>query len=269
MAASTALARPTSTISRVFESRWVQYRRTFRASIFSSFMSPVLFLAAMGLGLGTYVSGSAIDDIGGVPYLVFLAPGLLAATCMQSAAFEATFPIMGGLVWNKVFRAMYATPITPTDIALGNLLWIAARMVMIASVFTLVMVLFGAAHSPLVVLAIPAAVLTGMAFAAPIAAFSATQKTVNKFNAVFRFGITPLFLFSGTFFPVESLPEVIRPIAWISPLYHGATLTRALSLGTAANDPVLALIHVVVMGACVVIGTWAAIRTIRRALVLG
>jgi lipooligosaccharide transport system permease protein len=131
------------------------------------------------------------------------------------------------------------------------------------------MVLFGAAHSPLVVLAIPAAVLTGMAFAAPIAAFSATQKTVNKFNAVFRFGITPLFLFSGTFFPVESLPEVIRPIAWISPLYHGATLTRALSLGTAANDPVLALIHVVVLGACVVIGTWAAIRTIRRALVLG
>jgi lipooligosaccharide transport system permease protein len=108
-----------------------------------------------------------------------------------------------------------------------------------------------------------------MAFAAPIAAFSATQKTVNKFNAVFRFGITPLFLFSGTFFPVESLPEVIRPIAWISPLYHGATLTRALSLGTAANDPVLALIHVVVLGACVVIGTWAAIRTIRRALVLG
>ena len=82
----------------------------------------------MGLGLGSYVSGSAIDDLGGVPYLVFLAPGLLAATAMQTASFEATFPIMGGLVWNKIFHAMYATPISPRDIALGNLAWIAARL---------------------------------------------------------------------------------------------------------------------------------------------
>ena len=267
----TTLARPsgTWTVGRVVEHRWLSYKRTFRASIFSSFLSPVLFLTAMGLGLGSYVSGSAVDDIGGVSYLVFLAPGLLAATCMQSAAFEATFPIMGGLVWSKTFRAMFATPISPRDIALGNLLWIAARLTLIATVFTLVMVLFGAADSPLVVLAIPAAVLTGMAFAAPIAAFSATQKTVNKFNAVFRFGISPLFLFSGTFFPVESLPEAIRPIAWLTPLYHGAALTRGLSLGTAAQEPLVMVIHVLVLAACVVGGTWAAIHTITRALVRG
>src|SRR3990172_12460416 len=115
----TAVARPSSpaprrssTVGRVFESRWIQYRRTFRSSIFTSFLSPVLFLTAMGLGLGSYVSDSAIDDIGGVSYLVFLAPGLLAATAMQAASFEATFPIMGGLVWNRVFHAMYATPIS-------------------------------------------------------------------------------------------------------------------------------------------------------------
>lgn len=267
----TALARPqaTSMVSRVVEHRWVQYKRTFRASIFSSFLSPVLFLTAMGLGLGSYVSGSAVDDIGGVSYLVFLAPGLLAATAMQSAAFEATFPIMGGLVWSKTFRAMFATPISPRDIALGNLVWIAARLTLIATVFTAVMILFGAADSPLVVLAIPAAVLTGMAFAAPIAAFSATQKTVNKFNAVFRFGITPLFLFSGTFFPVESLPEGLQPVAWLTPLYHGAALTRELSLGTVLDDPLVAVIHVLVLGACVVLGTLAAIYTIERALVRG
>jgi lipooligosaccharide transport system permease protein len=265
----TTVARQRSTVGRVFEHRWVQYRRTFRSTLFSSFLSPVLFLTAMGLGLGSYVSGPAIDSIGGVSYLVFLAPGLLAATAMQSAAFEATFPIMGGLVWNRVFHAMFATPISARDIALGNLAWIAARLTLIATIFTAVIVLFGAAQSPLVVLAIPAAVLTGMAFAAPIAAFSATQKTPNKFNAIFRFGITPLFLFSGTFFPLDSLPEVVRPLAWLTPLYHGAALTRGLSLGTALDDPVLAAVHVLVLAACVVVGTWVAIRTIERRLVRG
>ena len=262
-------ARRTSTIGRVVESRWLQYRRTFRASIFTSFLSPVLFLSAMGLGLGSYVSDSAMDDIGGVSYLVFLAPGLLAATAMQAASFEATFPIMGGLVWTRIFHAMYATPITPRDIALGNLVWIGARLTLISAVFTGVIVLFGAAESPLIVLAIPAATLTGLAFAAPIAAFAATQKTPERFAAIFRFGITPLFLFSGTFFPVESLPDAVQPLAWITPLYHGSALTRGLSLGTLLDDPVLALIHVVVLVAFVVVGALAMIRTIERRLIRG
>jgi lipooligosaccharide transport system permease protein len=256
-------------MGRVFEHRWLQYRRTFRASIFSSFLSPVLFLTAMGLGLGSYVSDSAIDDIGGVSYLVFLAPGLLAATAMQSASFEATFPIMGGLIWTKIFHAMYATPISPRDIAIGNLIWIGARLTLISAVFTGVIVLFGAAASPMVLLAIPAAVLTGLAFAAPIAAFAATQKTPERFAAIFRFGITPLFLFSGTFFPLDSLPEIVRPLAWITPLYHGSSLTRGLSLGTLLDDPVLALVHVLILVACVVVGAWAMIRSIERRLVRG
>jgi lipooligosaccharide transport system permease protein len=256
-------------MGRVFEHRWLQYRRTYRASIFSSFLSPVLFLTAMGLGLGSYVSDSAIDDIGGVSYLVFLAPGLLAATAMQSASFEATFPIMGGLIWTKIFHAMYATPISPRDIAIGNLIWIGARLTLISAVFTGVIVLFGAAASPMVLLAIPAAVLTGLAFAAPIAAFAATQKTPERFAAIFRFGITPLFLFSGTFFPLDSLPEIVRPLAWITPLYHGSSLTRGLSLGTLLDDPILALVHVLILVACVVVGAWAMIRSIERRLVRG
>ena len=265
----TALARPSSTVGRVFEHRWIQYRRTFRSTLFSSFLSPVLFLTAMGLGLGSYVSGSAIDDIGGVSYLVFLAPGLLAATAMQSAAFEATFPIMGGLVWNRTFHAMFATPISARDIALGNLAWIAARLTLIATAFTLVIVLFGAAESPLIVLAIPAAVLTGMAFAAPIAAFSATQKTPSKFAAIFRFGITPLFLFSGTFFPISSLPVVLQGLAWLTPLFHGVALTRGLSLGTLFDDPVAALIHVTYLTVLALVGGYLTVRNISRTLVRG
>jgi lipooligosaccharide transport system permease protein len=258
-----------ATLSRVLEHRAVQYRRTFRSSAFSSFLSPVLFMTAMGIGLGGYVDRSGTDALGGLTYLQFLAPGLLAGTAMQAAAFEATFPIIGGLNWQRTFHAMYATPLSPRDIALGNLVWIAIRLAMIATVFSVVIVVFGAAASPLVVLGIPVATLTGMAFAAPIAAFSATQRTPNKFNYIFRFGITPLFLFSGTFFPIESLPGFLQPIAWLSPLWHGVDLTRGLVLGTVGERPAVMLAHVVVLVVIVVIASWATARTIERRLVRG
>jgi lipooligosaccharide transport system permease protein len=258
-------------MTRVVELRAMEYRRTFRASLTSTFLNPVLFLLAMGVGLGTYVdrSGSASQALGGLSYLQFLAPGLLAATTMQAAAFESTFPIMAGLTWQKTFHAMYATPISPRDIVLGNLTWVALRLTMIAAVFTVVMALFGAAASPLIILGIPAAVLTGMAFASPIAAFSATQRTPEKFNAVFRFGITPLFLFSGTFFPISNLPAVLQPIAWLSPLWHGVEISRSLALGTIGQAPLLALVHVAILAAIFVAGAWWAFRTVEARLVRG
>ena len=258
----------TSMIGRVFEHRFLSYRRTFRASIFSSFLNPVLFLTAMGIGLGSYVDSAAdTAALGGVSYLQFLAPGLLAATCMQSAAFEATFPIMSGLLWSRIFHAMHATPIGSRDIALGNVAWFTARLLVIATVFTFVIVLFGAAASPTVVFAIPAGVLTGLAFATPIAAFAATQTTPSKFNAVFRFGITPLFLFSGTFYPISSLPQPLQVLAWFTPLFHGVELTRALSLGTVADDPLAAVIDVVYLTTMFAIGLFFMVRLIRRRLV--
>jgi lipooligosaccharide transport system permease protein len=256
-------------ISRVFEHRFLSYKRTFRSSIFSSFLTPLLFLTAMGVGLGTYVDTQGA--LGGVPYIAFLAPGLLVATAMQSGTFESTFPIMGGLVWNRTFHAMYATPLTSRDVAFGNLLWIAARLLLISTVFTAVIVLFGAALSPLVVFAIPVAVLTGLAFAAPIAAFSATQRTPDRFAAIFRFFITPLFIFSGTFFPVEALPAVLQPLAWLTPLYHGAVLARGLSLGTFGTNPTpeLALVHLSILLGFIVVGSHAAVRTVGAKLVRG
>ena len=256
-------------LAPVLEHRVLTYRRTFRASAFTSFLTPLLFLTAMGIGLGGYVDRSGGAALGGLTYLQFLAPGLLAATVMQSAAFEATFPIIGGLNWQRTFHAMYATPLSPRDIALGNLAWMAIRLAMIASVFTLILVVLGAAHSPLVVLGIPVAVLTGMAFAAPIAAFSATQRTPNRFNVIFRFGITPLFLFSGTFFPIESLPAALQPIAWVSPLWHGVDLTRGIVLGTIDQHPAVMLAHVVVLATIVTVFTWATVRMIERRLVRG
>jgi lipooligosaccharide transport system permease protein len=176
---------------------------------------------------------------------------------------------MGGLVWQKTFHAMFATPIGPRDIVLGNVGWIALRLTMIASIFTAVLWLFGAAASPLLVLAIPAAVLTGLAFATPIAAYSATQKTPENFNAVFRFGITPLFLFSGTFFPISNLPAFVQPIAWLSPLWHGVELSRSLATGTIGRAPLVDLAHVAILTALFVLGLRWAFRTLGRRLVGG
>ena len=276
MSAGTAPPRVTSPspiagIGRVFEHRFLSYRRTFRASIFSSFLTPLLFLTAMGVGLGGYVDASTQGALGGVPYLAFLAPGLLVATAMQAGSFESTFPIMGGLVWNRTFHAMYATPLSSRDIALGNLSWIAARLTLISTVLTGVIILFGAALSPLVVFAIPVAVLTGLAFGAPIAAFSATQRTPDRFAAIFRFVITPLFIFSGTFFPVEGLPPFLQPLAWLTPLYHGVVLARGLSLGTFGTNPTIevALVHLAILIGFIAVGTFAAIKTVDAKLVRG
>jgi lipooligosaccharide transport system permease protein len=266
---ATQAAHPISLAGRVFESRFMQYRRTYRASIFSSFLTPVLFLAAMGLGLGSYVDAGSNPALGGISYLAFLAPGLLASTCMQSAAFEAAFPIMSGLKWSRVFHAMYATPISGRDITIGNIAWIGARMLLIATIFTIVIVLFGAAASPLIVAAIPVAALTGLAFATPIMAFTATQKTPEKFNAVFRFGITPLFLFSGTFFPVDQLPTPLQVVAWLTPSFHGVALTRDLALGTVGEQPLVDLLHLLVLVGFTVAGAVIAVRLITRSLVRG
>ncbi len=252
-------------IGRVYEHQFLLYRRTWRGSLFNSFLSPTLFLLAMGVGLGSYVDKGGGGTLG-VPYLAFLAPGLLAATVMQTASFEATFPIIAGFVWTKRYHAMHATPLQPREIALGQLGWTATRITLVGAIFVLVMIPFGAVHSPLVVLAIPAATLTGLAFAGPIAAYAATQKTMTRFNYIFRFGITPLFLFSGTFFPIDRLPGFLQPIAWLTPLYHGVALSRSLALGTIGSDPVAGLIHLGVLVAFIVGGLIACLVQFERRL---
>jgi lipooligosaccharide transport system permease protein len=250
---------------QVFEYKALVYRRVWRGSVFSTFLSPVLFLAAMGVGLGSFVdNGHAIASLGGVSYAVFLAPGLLAAQGMQTAASESTWTIMGGFVWDRTFHGMYATPVSVAGIVFGQLAWVTARLTMVATAFFVVMVAFGFVGSPLGVLGIVASVLTGLAFAAPITAFAAGQKNDTVFSMIFRFFITPLFLFSGTFFPIEQLPLIIRPIAWLTPTFHGVALARGLSLGTL--DPLGGLVHLGVLVLYIVIGTACALLTFRRSL---
>lgn len=252
---------------RVLEHNAMVYRRTWHGSVLSSLLSPVLFLAAMGIGLGGYVNqGSGTAALGGVSYLAFLAPGLLAAQAMQTAAFETTYPIMGKIVWDKLYDAMLATPLSVRDLLAGELEWVCVRLLIVCSAFLVVMTLFGAVRSPLAVLALPVAILTGVAFGAPIMAFSATQKRDSGFNVIFRFGITPLFLLSGTFFPIDRLPELVRPLAYLTPLYHGVALARQLTLG--AVDGPVALAHLLVLVAFAVAGCVLASISFRRRLVV-
>jgi lipooligosaccharide transport system permease protein len=245
---------------------WV-YRRTWRGSIFTSFLTPVLFLLAMGMGLGALVNqGAGAAGFGGVTYLAFLAPGLMAGGAMQTAAFESSFPIMARIQWRRNYEAMLATPLGVRDLLVGELGYIGFRLLTTAGVFFLVMLAFGVVRSPLAPLSVPVAVLTGYAFSPLIVAFSATQKgDTTGFNMLFRFVIMPLYLFSGSFFPIEQLPGALQALAWLTPLYNGVALTRGLVLGTA--EPLTAVAHTAVLVAYAGVGLALARRNLGRRMV--
>jgi lipooligosaccharide transport system permease protein len=177
---------------------------------------------------------------------------------------ESTYPVLASVKWLKTYQAAAATPLRPADIFHGHLLFTAMRLAMNSSIFVVVITAFGAVRSPWVIAALPVAVLTGIAFAAPIDAYAVTRNKDQSFATLFRFGINPLFLFSGTFFPVTQLPEWIRPLAYVTPLWHGVALCRSLSLGTAT--PGAALGHVAYLAGLAAIGVAVGRRNYRRRL---
>jgi lipooligosaccharide transport system permease protein len=200
----------------------------------------------------------------GHSYLVFLAPGLLAATAMQTAVGESTYPVMGAIKWVKTYHAMLATPLGVLDVLVGHLLYIAARVLFGAVVFLAVMAAFGAVDSPLGLLVLPAAVLTGMAFAAPVAAFAAVTDNDAGFAVLMRFVIMPLFLFGGVFYPLSQLPLVLELVGYLTPLWHGVALSRGLALGTISAPATVG--HLLYLTAWIAAGSWFAARNYRRRL---
>lgn len=242
-----------------------QYKRTWKGSVTTSFLYPVLYLAAMGLGLGSLVDRH-VHSVDSVSYLVFLAPGLLAATTMQIGGTEATYPVMGAIKWQRTYYAMLATPLRLVDVVLGHLGWIAVRLVTVTVIYLGVMAAFGTVLSPWALVAAPAGVLTGLAFATPIAAFAATQQREAAFTTIYRMALVPLFLFSGTFFPVRQLPRWLQDVAYATPLYHGVALCRDLVLGQLHPDG--DLVHGAYLLALSALGVGAAMVTFRRRLVV-
>jgi lipooligosaccharide transport system permease protein len=240
------------------------YRRTWRGTIYTSVLNPVLFLGAMGLGLGALVDKHGTARLGSVGYLAFLAPGLLASAAMETGVGESTYPVYGSVKWNKTYQAAVASPLRPADIFHGHVLFVTMRLAMNSAIFLAVAAAFGAIRSPWMIAALPVAVLTGLAFVTPIEAWAVTRTKDGSFAMIFRFIMIPLFLFSGTFFPITQLPGWLQPVAYLTPLWHGVSLCRSLNLGTA--DLGQALIDVAYLVAVAAAGLLAGNRTYRRRL---
>jgi lipooligosaccharide transport system permease protein len=232
---------PFSSLSfRAFQCWLTVYRRIWRSSIWSSVLGPVCYIGALGLGLGTLVDKHGAASLGGVSYLAFVAPAMLASGAMNTAMGEASYPVFGSLKWNRIYIGAQASPLRPADIFRGHLMFMTMRIAMNCVVVMVVMWAFGAIESAWVVLAYPSAVLTGLAFAAPIAAWAVTVKVETSFTYIFRFALMPL--------------------------WHGVALCRAFSLGTAPGDPVGMLGHAAYLVILAAVGIWAGARTYRRRL---
>jgi lipooligosaccharide transport system permease protein len=184
---------------------------------------------------------------------------------MQSAVFESTFPVLGKIAWRRNYEAMLATPLDVRHVLAGELLWVGFRVLTISSVFLVVLTLFGIPAWPFAILAIPAAILMGLAFSSVIIAFAATQRNGEGFSWVFRFVINPLFLFSGTFFPLTQLPPVVQSIAALTPLYHGVALVRGAVLGEPDFLGAWPL-HIAYLLVMLAIGCYVAHRLLKRRL---
>jgi lipooligosaccharide transport system permease protein len=250
---------------RPLEFFFAQYRRVWRGTLVSSIVTPVVYLLALGVGLGKFVRRDLYFDGSPYGYLEIVAPALLATTAMQVASFESSWPVLSAIKWSRQYHAMLAAPLRVKDLVAGHQAFIALRIFATVSVYLVAITAFGAVLSPLAILAIPVATLTGIAFAAPIAAWGAYTESDASFVAIMRFGILPLFLFSGTFFPVSSMPVPFQALAYATPLWHGIDLCRQLTLGHVV--PSVALADLVFLLAWIVGALTLAVISYRRRLV--
>ncbi len=255
-----------SLVSRQFEYWATVYRRTWRGSFVNSFISPVLYLVAMGGVLGRFVDSAGSSLGPATSYLEFVGPGLLAAQMMQMAVGEVLWPVMGRITWNKTYYAMISTPLRVGDVVAGHLLFVVFRIAGSAMVFMLVLSVAGVFRSvggALVVLAIQ--LLLGAAFAASFFVIGARARSDSAFSLTYRVAFMPMFLFSGAFFPVTNLPSGLQVVAWATPLWHGVELTRMSSLDQV--DGPMVVVHVAYLVVLGVTGWLLSVRGLRERLI--
>ena len=247
------------------EYRLTNMRAYLQTILIRSIGLPLLYLSSMGLGLGALVD-SGSGGVDGVSYLVFVGPALLVSSIVMEASGEFTYPVMSGFKWQKHYYAAAASPLTPTQVTLGEVTAVGIRFVAETVVFWLMLLLFGAVTSPWSWLVILIAPVAAMAFGAPLMAFAATQQDEGaQFAFVQRFVVMPMFLFAGTFFPLTAMPWYLQWIGWISPMWHGTQLARIVSYGM-PNPWWLTVLHLVVLLVAAVTGTVVAARIFTRRL---
>jgi lipooligosaccharide transport system permease protein len=242
------------------------YKRSWRGSVVSSFVTPLLYVLAMGVLLGGFIKGDPAKLEGATSYLMFVAPGMVAAQSMTVVFGEMTYPVMSAVKWHKTFFSMIATPLSTRDIVVSNLGFALARVGLTSGIFLLVMAPFGVFRSVTgVILAFLVQLLIGAAFATPLFALTASMKNESGFALIFRLGMIPMFLFSGAFFPVANLDPVLEVVAKVTPLWHGVDLTRMLTVGHVQVG--WAVVHVVYLAALAVIGYVLVVRRLEKRLV--
>lgn len=228
--------------------------------------SPVLYLMGLGVGLGILVDANqGSQGVGGVPYLTFLAPALVLSTAMMVASQESTYGVFGGFKWYPMFFSMHGTPISPAQIVVGFQVSVLARVLPGAIFFVVAILAFGiAGASALLLLPISLMLATAVGFA--VMSWVATQTDDRgQLSLIERFVVVPLTLFSGTYFPLETLPWCLQWIGWISPLWHAVELGRAALYG-APLSPLMALVHIGFLVLLAAVTCWLSIRTFRRRL---
>jgi len=212
----------------------------------TGFAEPVLYLLSIGIGVGKMITGF---DVGGhtIPYAEFVAPGMLAASAMNGAILDATFNVFFRLKFQKLYDQILATPLTTRDVARGEITWALLRGGLYSAGFLVVMVLFGLIHSWWAVLALPAALLIGFAFAAVGMALTTFMRSWQDFEYI-TLSTVPMFLFSATFFPVTTFPSWLRWIIDVTPLYRGVVLCRELTTGHLSWESGVSVLYLVALG---------------------
>lgn len=253
----------TQSVWRALERELLVFARTWRGNAFTAIVQPMLFLLAMGIGLGDLVDEGAGSSTVGITYLEFVAPGLLAASALLAVSGEALWGVMGGVKWMGQFKGMVATPMTPGDVYGGLVMSAGVRAGAAAVAFLVVAALLGGVASFWAPLAVVAAVLLAMATMAALSAYAVRKEDDSTFPLIMRLGVIPLFLFSGTFFPVDQLPSAIQPVAFISPLWHGVEVARDAMTG---GLDAWTLLHAGVLVALVAVAVPFGVRGFERRL---
>jgi lipooligosaccharide transport system permease protein len=202
------------------------YTKLYKSSIALNFVEPVLYLAALGLGLGAFVK-----DINGVPYINYIAPGIIASSSMFAAVYECTYGTYVRMTFQKTFEAILATPVGVDELIAAELAWGATKSMFYGSIIMVVIAAFGLVDSEFVIFAIPVLFLSGLIFAEISMIFTAIVPGIESFNYFFTLLMTPMFLFSGIFFPINGLPSLVSKVAYFTPLYHLVNICRSFAAG--------------------------------------
>lgn len=211
---------------RVWQRNLTVYTKLYKSSIVLNFVEPILYLFALGIGLGAFVR-----EINGVPYIKFIAPGIVASSAMFAATFECTYGTYVRMTYQKTFDAILATPVNIDDLVAGELMWGSTKSMLYGTIIMVVISLFGLVDSALIIFVIPAVFLSGLIFAEISVIFVAVVPGIDSFNYFYTLFMTPMFLFSGIFFPLDSLPPIVSKIAFFTPLYHMVNICRAFASG--------------------------------------